>query len=343
MRRSILVLLASSAIVLGNENVGFSVVIDAGSSGSRVHVYKLDWSESINSRGGILFPRLKLPEPKLKAKPGLSSFALNPSAAGESLESLVTFAVNQIPSEFVSKTPVYLSATAGLRLLEPDVVQKILDSCFTWLTSNSPFLIRREKISVISGRDEGAFGWLTMNFLQKRLHGMPDESLGTLGTIEMGGASTQVTFLQIEGTQSPLEYTYTLRFGPKTYQLYTHSYLGYGQDQARERYSSQLGKRAEDPCFPVGFSRLEENNDVYFGRSNELVQWQGTGSFSECSAELKSLFAPSSTCPAKPCSFADIHQPQFWDKYAKAVVLVENFFHSSLVGHPICYANSLFF
>ena len=317
--------------VAGNENYGFSIVIDAGSSGSRVHVYKLDWTESKGSQGQIIFPKLELPEQKLKTKPGLSTFAQNPSLAGESLVDLVRFAENHIPSALHSKTPVYLSATAGLRLLNKETAQQILDSCYDWLVKNSPFMIRREKISVISGRDEGAFGWLTMNFLQKRLFGMPDHNKGTLGTIEMGGASTQVTFLQPERVDSPAEYIYTLQLGPKSYKLYTHSYLGFGQDQGREKYNKLLGERADDPCFPVGFARSSENNDVYLGRANDVVQWRGTGSFSQCASELKLLFAQNNVCPVQPCSFSDVHQPRFWDNSGNIVVLIENFYHTSKV------------
>ena len=317
--------------VASDKDFGYSVVIDAGSSGSRVHIYKLDWTESKQSQGQVMFPNLELPEPKLKTKPGLSSFALHPDAAGESLSDLIAFAVQHVPKSFHSSTPVYLSATAGLRLVEKDVAERILDSCYNWLSSKSPFLIRREKISVISGRDEGAFGWLTMNFLQKRLFGMPLSSQGTLGTIEMGGASTQVTFLQSEGTQSPDEYLYELHLGLKKYQLYTHSYLGFGQDQGREKYNKILGERPDDPCFPVGYFRSSESNDVYQGRSNNQIKWRGSGSFQQCASELKSLFAANTVCPVPPCSFADVHQPRFWEQASNMIVLIENFYHTSLV------------
>ena len=44
----------------------------------------------------------------------------------------------------------------------------------------------------------GAYGWLSINFLLNRLDGMSAASEGTMGTIEMGGASSQVT-VQLKG------------------------------------------------------------------------------------------------------------------------------------------------
>jgi hypothetical protein len=50
----------------------FVLVIDAGSSGSRVHVYKYRWGSQ------KIFPEVELPDKKFKITPGLSSFAENP-------------------------------------------------------------------------------------------------------------------------------------------------------------------------------------------------------------------------------------------------------------------------
>jgi len=56
----------------------YAIVIDGGSSGSRVHVY------SMHVEHGKM-PRLKAKEAVLKVQPGLSTFSEDPSKAGESL------------------------------------------------------------------------------------------------------------------------------------------------------------------------------------------------------------------------------------------------------------------
>ena len=66
----------------------WTIIIDAGSSGSRVHVYELGRSAS-----GL--PQLTHPA-SLKVSPGLSAFAEAPEHAGQSLLPLVSFAARQV-------------------------------------------------------------------------------------------------------------------------------------------------------------------------------------------------------------------------------------------------------
>jgi hypothetical protein len=54
----------------------YALVIDAGSSGSRIHVYKYSWDP--NADPNRAFPNIELPDNKFKITPGLSSFAANP-------------------------------------------------------------------------------------------------------------------------------------------------------------------------------------------------------------------------------------------------------------------------
>jgi len=49
---------------------------------------------------------------------GLSSFVDKPSEASEHVAQLLKYAVVHIPKEKHHETPVYILATAGLRLLE---------------------------------------------------------------------------------------------------------------------------------------------------------------------------------------------------------------------------------
>ena len=66
-------------------------MIDAGSSGTRVHVYTYEAPVDGSSYATVL-----LPERKLKVQPGLSSYAAHPDASGASLEPLILFAKQQV-------------------------------------------------------------------------------------------------------------------------------------------------------------------------------------------------------------------------------------------------------
>lgn len=50
--------------------------------------------------------------------PGISSYSSNPLAAGTSLEHCLNQALRDVPKEKHTGTPLYLGATAGMRLLK---------------------------------------------------------------------------------------------------------------------------------------------------------------------------------------------------------------------------------
>lgn len=54
----------------------------------------------------------------LSAGPGISSYSSNPPAAGTSLVHCLNQALRDVPKEKHAGTPLYLGATAGMRLLK---------------------------------------------------------------------------------------------------------------------------------------------------------------------------------------------------------------------------------
>ena len=50
--------------------------------------------------------------------PGIANYTEDPSEAGKSLEPSLQHAEESIPQKHLKDTPVYLGATAGMRLLE---------------------------------------------------------------------------------------------------------------------------------------------------------------------------------------------------------------------------------
>lgn len=133
------------------------IILDAGSTGTRVHVFH--YSADARSSYAVL----KLPEPKLKIEPGLSSFADNAAGAGASLHPLLAFAEQHVPASQQATTPVYLMATAGLRLVPPAAAEMILDQCRAALSA-SAFMFKPEWASIISGISEGVYGWIAANY-----------------------------------------------------------------------------------------------------------------------------------------------------------------------------------
>jgi apyrase len=277
---------------LPKETFSYMAMIDAGSSGCRAHVYRY------GKLGTLSGPLYVLPEHNSKkVKPGLSTFASNPQDAGETLSGLVDFLKEQVPEDDWAVTPIWLKATAGLRMLEPDTSEAILNSVRRFLLDKkrSPFLFRPSYAKIISGNEEGGFGWIAFNYL-KRIIGPkrhPDSLETPYAVVEMGGASAQVSQAAPNPAAAaaiPPQYRFSFTIEKDAYELYTHSYLGYGAEQAREQMNRALLAVSSsspatsapapilDSCVNPGYkkSAADKITEVYQGPSG--VDCAGAGS-----------------------------------------------------------------
>ncbi len=93
-----------------------------------------------------------------------------------------------MPQQLWDVTPIYLLATAGLRLLTASDARGILDACSRALAA-TPLAHRREWAAVIPGDAEGVFAWVAANYVT--------------GALEVRVAATRrVARLLTRGTQS---------------------------------------------------------------------------------------------------------------------------------------------
>jgi len=246
---------------LPKDSFSYLAMIDAGSSGCRAHVYRY------GKLGSIEGPLYVLPQHQSKkVKPGLSSFANNPDDAGISLAGLIDFLREQVPEADWAVTPIWLKATAGLRMLPTSTSDAILESVRKFLLNpqNSPFYFRYSFAKIIPGIEEGGFGWIAYNYLKKIIGPKKSptaEVVNPYAVIEMGGASAQVSQLapSVEEAQKiPQEYRFSFTIEGDEYHLYTHSYLGFGAEQAKEQFSRVIKKdpvaAVADPCKHIGFT-----------------------------------------------------------------------------------------
>ncbi|VAI55019.1 unnamed protein product [Triticum turgidum subsp. durum] len=256
----------------------FSVIIDGGSTGTRAHVFSLgpDGRPDL-ARSAVM-----------RVSPGLSSFAADTARAGESLRPLLEFAKEKVGGEgAAAATEVRLMATAGLRLLEEGVREAILVSCRNALRA-SGFRFEDSWAKVIPGSDEGIYAWIAANYALGTLGGDPHK---TIGIIELGGASAQLTFVSDEVL--PLELSTNFTFGETTYTLYSNSFLNFGQNAAQDSYHQILKSRGSskngtlvDPCAPKGYSHKRKVLARTSGASRSNLENQyvdnGSGNYKKC-------------------------------------------------------------
>lgn len=136
----------------GQKATTYALMIDAGSTGSRLHVYTFSHCDS--TPGAL--PKLE-DEGFYTTKPGLSSYKGKPREAAESLRELMDNAMT-IPKAERSCTPIAVKATAGLRLLGASESNAILKEVERWLNDEYPFNVVEDGVVIMDGRDEGERG-----------------------------------------------------------------------------------------------------------------------------------------------------------------------------------------
>ncbi|XP_067221945.1 ectonucleoside triphosphate diphosphohydrolase 8-like [Chanodichthys erythropterus] len=302
----------------------YGIVLDAGSSRTALFLYQgLGFKENDT---GIITQKLSCDVDG----GGISSYQQNPPAAGESLKKCLDVAKAAIPEGQWKATPAYLGATAGMRLLRlqnQSLSEKILDEVGKTIQSY-PFDFRGAKI--ISGTEEGAFGWITINYLLESFvkHSfegfwIQPKTRTIFGALDLGAASTQISFIPNVAVKDLTTIVNNKLYGFK-YELYTHSYLCYGMDQALKKLQAHLHKTAgtsspiSHPCYPKGYLLKVTMAELYNSpcvekpsnfNSSATVTFSGTGSSSLCLSSFENVVNLSDCAFSSDCGFNGVYQP----------------------------------
>ena len=329
------------------EPVSYAIVVDGGSSGSRIHVF------SMYVRKGEM-PVLKAEEGVLKVKPGLSSFSDDPTKAGAALQPLFAFAEKYVPRAAQHRTPVMLMATAGLRSVEREAAEMILDSCRTAIRA-TPFRFEHEWAEVLPGSKEGLYAWIAANYAAGTLS--KADPAQTLGVIELGGASMQVTFAPKH--VPPKQFREELRVAGARFTVYTHSALGLGQEAAHASHdaalraasshngASRVTTRVPDPCTPRGYGEgrmlIASGGTKATAAGAETGSATGTstktkghgadvgtltepsGNFTACREAAGKLLGVGDTCQHERCGVAGSYLPELRGTF----LATENFYYTT--------------
>ena len=333
--------------------VQYVLMIDAGSTGSRIHVYKF------NNCGPT--PELEGEEFKMTEKSvgGLSAFKDDPVAAAASLDPLMQVAMDTVPEKLKGCSPVAVKATAGLRRIGPEAADAILKQVRTHLENDYPFPVVGEEndgVVIMPGSEEGVFAWITTNYLLGKIGG-PDKS-ETAAVFDLGGGSTQIVFEPTfkgaadGGMPEQLaegDHKYALDFGGRKFDLYQHSHLGYGLMVARATIhetlladvaqgkpdDSWMSKPITHPCFAVGMSKEVE---VTFGGNDANFTFTGPSQSSpaQCRALADRILKKDAACELAPCSFGGVYQPSLGKTFAKEDVYIFSYFYDRTkpIGMP---------
>ncbi|KAF8581024.1 hypothetical protein K439DRAFT_1393144 [Ramaria rubella] len=312
--------------------VQWALMIDAGSTGSRIHIYKFH-----NCRPA---PEYEYEVFKM-TQPGLSKFAGDPDGAARSLDPLLEEALATVPEALRGCTPVAVKATAGLRLLGAGQSAEILAAVRGRLVAKYPFsVVKKDGVAIMEGKDEGVYAWMTANYLLNTIRTGGESSYAVL---DLGGASTQIvfepTFSKPDATLEDGEHKYRLEFSGRQHVLYQHSYLGYGLMSARKSVHRLVdfmhspgghdAREIANPCLAQGTTREVEVEDAA-GTRKVTMTGADVGSFEACNRIVELVMAKNAICHVKPCSFNGVYQPSLLDTFPTGKILLLSYFYDRL-------------
>jgi len=331
--------------------IQYVLMIDAGSTGSRIHVYRFN---NCGSSPELEDEQFKMTETKPKGS-GLSSYPDDPEAAAMSLDVLMDVAMSTVPEKLRACSPVAVKATAGLRILGPEKSEKILDAVRRRLEESYPFpVISKEEngVAIMDGSDEGVYAWITTNYLLGKIGG-PDHS-ETAAVFDLGGGSTQIVFEPTfkspsKGMPEKLaegDHNYELDFGGRKFQLYQHSHLGYGLMSAREAIhkalingihemspndQSWIKAPVTNPCIAPGMAKSIEvklDPDHVLGESI-TVNMTGPSSPApaQCRGLAEKILQKDTQCTLVPCSFNGVYQPSLAKTFSREDIYAFSYFY----------------
>lgn len=292
----------------------FKIILDGGSTGSRLHVFEFVGDEDENDvecirRGSS---RANIPLSAYGRLDSEKEQPLNATLVANHLLPLFEYAAEVIPVQYHRYTSVRYQATAGMRLLPESEQEAVYDALYDGLMASERFVfkgMRRGDIATLSGELEGFYGAVAANYLQGIVDAQlrfkasdhSDQEQAPVGALDMGGSSTQIVFLpetsegSMEGNvcannsveQDCEQVKSADRSQMNGDHFFSTSYLSYGVDQFRQRLWTTL---VEEHLEEVGedsescASKFIKNPCANVGYEVEWLGYNlvGTGDTDEC-------------------------------------------------------------
>ncbi|XP_071435307.1 ectonucleoside triphosphate diphosphohydrolase 4 isoform X2 [Pithys albifrons albifrons] len=304
-----------------NPKLNYGIVVDCGSSGSRLFVYC--WPRHNGNPHDLLdIKQMRDSNRKpvvMKIKPGISEFANNPDKVSDYISPLLSFAAEHVPRAKHKETPLYILCTAGMRILPESQQKAILEDLLTDIPVQFDFLFSDSHAEVISGKQEGVYAWIGINFVLGRFEHTDDEEeprvevhipgtehqesilrKRTVGILDMGGVSTQIAYEVPKTEEVAKNLLAEFNLGcdahhtEHVYRVYVATFLGFGGNAARQRYEDSLfastvlrnrllGKQtglSSDSPFLDPCLPLDAQDEIQ--QNGQVLHLRGTGDFQLC-------------------------------------------------------------
>lgn len=253
------------------------VVIDAGSSGTRLYIYQVMPAS---------YPQItpKLTKFEIKSEQGIDDGFCRKNTQGVWVIQPATVQQNYIEEVFkplLTKIPEYVQnqqvlvsvlATAGMRSAKLNCnatdqqegnYYNLIKSFISSFVGQNSVTFKIGDVRTIDGdAEEGVWSWINLNDVKRNIFSNPNSSVPVgqpVGVVEVGGSSIQISY----PTQNDGNFTVTKSIGGKTYKIFSKTYLGLGQDDAR-KWLRNMPDPYPSTCWPSGFPASLDLGDEGF-------------------------------------------------------------------------------
>lgn len=270
-------------------------VIDAGSSGTRIYLYEIIPGS---------YPLIKLVTqqefavtPSGKKEDGINNFIdpNQPELINQAGPEVITPLLNSIRPYLdrqkvkAQDVVINLFATAGMRYAERHfgsaAVKRLYNHVRQCIEENG---FQAGEIRTSDGNsEEGLWTWINLNDMHRDIF---QSSNLPLGVLEVGGSSAQFSF-PIEDVENDDHTIHSVSINNRKFNVFSKTYLGLGQDDARKKMRENLGSTKSAVCYPRGFPASKDKGDTLDGYGHLRLDADGNYHFETCFSAYDDVIA----------------------------------------------------
>ena len=294
------------------------VVVDAGSSGTRLIVYSYN-NKTFKQLNFIQCEEWGLNK-YTEQGPGLHNLK-------KVIKQCFKEGETALPNN--KKVPIYFVATAGMRLLklrDPTIYDQMWKIILQQIKESE---FKLGKAATVSGHEEARWAWVAANYLKGTLR-----SNSTVGIIEVGSGSTQIAFES--KIKSNISNVQSIGVNGTRKMIFTQSYLCYGAKEVERRLLAKIVKDSNyhyyihNPCFFKGHEKMVLGRYLWqppcsgkyatnrlgediTGPFDKAFLINGSGNFTKCYTLLNNML--NFKCTHRSCGLRNEFLPQVYGKF----------------------------
>lgn len=274
----------------------YGVIIDAGPTTTRLQTYQWDADDE---------QQLPIPVGKSsESKTPLHLAYYRPEIVPDVFKEIMPAAIDAVPEQLQPQTTIYCFGTSGMRRIQEDERQAVINAIKDHLKSNYTFKVADDSVDALTIQEEGLYQWIAVNLVLDNF----DDGKTTVPVADMSERSTNVVFATDASGDAYSRHVYDVAIFGKTLRVFCYSYEELGIDEGEENYTNSIaqvvGRSSIDAaCYPQGYQAQFKYLDI-----------NGTGNYDDCYSSLSTSTLITKDCSGTFCGFEGLAMPNSMSK-----------------------------